>query len=197
MAIFKETFILEFIAYQTDTPFHFCVTNDIKAWTLHESWHKAWASIHECAMQLLWSSPVKHYECVNRRVQMLCLISVFFWIQAWNVLQFKLREDGICRKNKLGLDMVRLFIFSRHFTLMIWSLSNALLCNRLVKKGHKVVQKKNQLIMFCDKVYILFSNWPSRNLKEISCLFVLFFGWWFMFSFYLKAEKCLKKKKKT
>lgn len=146
MAIFKETFILEFIAYQTDTPLHCCVTNDIKAWTLHESWHKAWASIHECAMQLLWSSPVKHYECVNRRVQMLCLISVFWfvfvWRRAWNVLPFKMREDSICRTNKLVPDMVRLFIISRHFTLTIWSLSNTLLCNRLVKKGHKVVQRK-------------------------------------------------------
>ena len=135
----KETFILEFIAYQTDTSFHCYVTSDIKAWTLHESWHKAWSSIHECAMQLLWSSPVKHYECVNRRVQMLCLISVF-WIQAWNVLPYKMGKDNICREF-LALVTVRFFIFQDGlflFNIIICSLSDTLLCNRLVRKGHAV-----------------------------------------------------------
>jgi len=49
---------------------------------------------------------------------------------------------------------------------------------------------RKQLIMFCDKVYILFSNWYSRNTR-IQLLF-----WQVMLSFYLKAEKCLQKKQK-
>lgn len=60
-------------------------------------------------------------------------------------------------------------------------------------------KKEETLIMFCDKVYILFSHWPSSKLKtrHLFSLFVCFLWWWrwwwFMSppphpSFYLKVE---------
>lgn len=104
---------------------------------------------------------------------MLCLISVF-WIQAWNVLPNIMRKDNICRKNVV-LVTVRVFIFQENLFLcdiIVCSLSNSLLCNHLVRRRKwGCAEKKQKLIMFCDKVYILFSNW---NLQEVSCIFFSF-----------------------
>lgn len=59
-----------------------------------------------------------------------------------------------------------------------------LLCS-LSPPGQERTKGCAELIMFRDKVYILFTNW-SRNYSAE------FFVWRFMFCFYLKAEKCLK-----
>lgn len=123
------------------------------------------------------SSPVKHYECVKQEdeYKMLCLISV--------ILDTSL-EMSCCTKTKGGKTFAEefnigfrseYFIFSSHFL----TFSTIILC--FTFKTHRCVTRRGRgrgrkgraekLIMFCDKVYILFSNWYSRNTR--SQLFLL------------------------
>lgn len=120
--------------------------------------------------------PVEHYECVKQ---------VTSTTAVPNFCSFGYKLEMSCCTNWRRVTFAeRRFIFKNivvTFQHCIWCLlSNTLLCNHLVRRAEMVVQKK--LIMCCDKVYILF----SRNTRN-QLLF-----WCFMFSFYLKAEKCLK-----
>lgn len=153
-----------------DTSFHLYVTHNIKAWTLHESWHKAWASIREHAAAA-WSPPVEDYECVNQQYKCCASFLFLFWLQTWNV-PFKIRKDGNL-KNLNG--MVR--TFQAHFSFTHFHVT-ALLRRR---------EKGSCFVIMC--IYSFQTDlWETQKKSAAFSLY-----WWFMFSFYPKAEKRLKK----
>lgn len=130
----------------------------------------------------------------RRRGQMLCLISLvslflgvflvflLFWIRAWNVLLYKLREDN--EKFNIGygqrIHFSGLALNFQHYTLLIFKPVVMWRPRRGRGEGGRMEGCVEKLIMFCEEVYILFSNWYSRNR-------LLFWG--FVFSFYLNVEK--------
>lgn len=170
---------------------------------------KAWFSIHECAMQLLWGAPVEHYECVNPWVQKLCLISVSvfpFFFFFGRCLKCPVAEnwgENIITEKFCTCNSQRGFLFSLSktyyyfFTLWLRCSIFSLVLGKDKWSGRTKKKKKESCLR--QSVHTLF------NRQEISCLFFLllvclFFqvSWFvccfgpFMFSFYLKAEKCLK-----
>ena len=162
----------------------------MKAWTQHGGWHMAWSRIHECALQLLQSSPVKHYECVKTGGEnKCCAYFTFFGYKLEMSCCTKWGKITFADKLNIGCGQSSFFKTISYFS----TLHDAyfqMLCyvTTLTEEDRRLCRK--QLIMFCDKVYILFSNWYSRNTR-IQLLF-----WQVMLSFYLKAEKCLQKKQK-
>lgn len=158
---------MEFITFQTGTSFHCYVTKDIKAWKLHESWHKAWSSIHECAMQLLWSSPVKHYECVNQ-VMSANAVPNFCFLDTSSEKSCCTNWGKIAFAENFNIDYGQSIHFSIHFITcqqyILYSISNTLLCNRLVRREQKVVQKTNHVLWQCTYSFPI-------DLQEISCSF--------------------------
>lgn len=118
-------------------------------------------------MQLLWSAPVKHYECVNevKSTHAVPNFSVVFW-------GYKLDEKNVLKS--LGKTIYWLWseysLFQETLFILDMILWNTLLCNRLVRRGQKVVQKK--LIVFRDNVYIILSS--RKYKKSAGFLFLSF-----------------------
>ena len=135
---------------------------------------------------------LKHYECVNWRVQMPCLISFsFFYVYGY---ELETRTKSICRKqtNKKIRSRLRSDYWSFPETLLflICSLSKTFSCDRLVKKGRKVVQKKETNRVLWQSVHTLFKL-TFENLKKKEKRNKLFgLGFFFCFFVWMMMDSC-------
>lgn len=127
------------------------------------------------------------------RVHMLCLISVFFGYKLEMSCCTKWwGKDNNCRKIGYWLWSEYSFFFKDTLlisNIIICSLSNPLLCDRLVRRGQKVVAEK--LIMFCEKsVHTLFKlTFKKYERSAVSFVLGFFDGSCSLFTWQQRKEK--------
>lgn len=140
-------------------------------------------------MQLLWSSPVKHYECVNQ-VKSTNAVPIFSFFGYKLEMSCRLKWGKITFGEKCSIGYGQSIHFSKHYItfrhyIMLTQIHYYV--TALSGEDRRLRRKTNHVLW--QSVHTLFKltfKKPRRNQM---------FFWWFMFSFYLKAEKCLKKYK--